>query len=133
MLQGSLTSWRSPHSRGIVREAHFPLKHWNCSLPPYVKSPQGPRRFCSYCDRCLIFHIPMQKWLEWMAGWEKLYDLNPPSALGALALLLPVLLMHAMEAFHILPEPWWYQHSVFWLIFPQKISCENVIKVRMYC
>lgn len=39
-----------------------------------------------------------------MVGWQavekSLCDLNPPSALGALALLIPVLLMHAMKAFH---------------------------------
>lgn len=37
-------------------------------------------------------------WSGWQAGEKLLCDLNPPSALGALALLIPVLLMPAMEA-----------------------------------
>lgn len=50
-------------------------------------------------------------WSGWQAGEKLLWDLNPPSALGALALLIPMLLMPAMEAFHVFPEPCWYQHS----------------------
>lgn len=53
-----------------------------------------------------------------MVGWQAveklLCDLSPPSALGALALLIPVLLRHAMKAFRVFPEPWWYQRDVFW-------------------
>lgn len=82
-----------------LREAHFPLKYWNCCLPPYVKSPQGPEEFLFMLTAVWFCISPCRNgWSGWQAGEKLLCDLNPPSALGALALLIPVLLMPAMEA-----------------------------------
>ena len=96
----SLTSLRWPHSILILREAHIGIVVFLLT----VKAYRALKVFV-HVYSCSFIHIPIQKRLKWIASCGKVavwfkssissWSTVPGAPAASLALLIPVLLMHA--------------------------------------